>query len=82
MKVGEGGGNASEGEMIEVIEIPVSETLAFVMDETVETPVGLLFGVMWYMACKQKDCKNGGCSQQQSDITQIYYYCNDINEII
>ncbi|KAK2173596.1 hypothetical protein NP493_864g01060 [Ridgeia piscesae] len=64
MRVGEGGGNPTEGELIEVIEVPVSESLAFVMDETVETPVGLLFGITWYMACKQnqKGCKSGGCS--------------------
>ena len=63
MKVGQGGGNPEEGELIEVVEIPVSESFAFLMDETVETPVGLLFGITWYMACKQtKDCTGGGCS--------------------
>ena len=64
MRVGEGGGNPSEGELIEVIEVPVSDSLAFFMDETVETPVGLLFGITWYMTCKQnqKDCKGSGCS--------------------
>ena len=63
MRVSEGGGNPDEGELIEVVEIPVNEVLAFVMDEGVEKPVGLLFGVTWYMACKQNGggCTSGGC---------------------
>ena len=63
MRVGQGGGNPDEGELIEVVEIPVNEILAFVMDESIEKPVGLLFGVTWYMTCKQNGsgCTSGGC---------------------
>ena len=46
MKVSEGGG--VDGELIEVITLPVEEAKAFMYDEnTVKTP-GLMFSFMWY----------------------------------
>ncbi|WAR19768.1 NUD14-like protein [Mya arenaria] len=48
MKVSSGGGNANEGEMIDVVEIPAQEGRKFAMDESINKPVGVLFGVMWF----------------------------------
>ena len=46
MKVGKGGG--IDEEFIEIVEIPVSEGRAIIMDETILKPVGLMFGVTWF----------------------------------
>ena len=48
MKVGQGGGNSEEGELLETVEVPVSESMNFVLDHTIKRPVGLIFAVMWY----------------------------------
>lgn len=48
MKVSAGGGNVDEGEMIEVVEISVAESLTFAMDQSIEKPVGLIFAFLWY----------------------------------
>ena len=48
MRVGKGGGNPEEGELIEVVEVPVSESVQFVMDKTKDRPVGMLFALMWF----------------------------------
>ena len=56
MKTGAGGGNPDEGEFIEVVEMPVSESLKFAMDETLKKPVGMMFALLWYKQFKaQKD---------------------------
>lgn len=52
MRVSSGGGNPEEGEMIEVVEIPVASSMEWVLDQNIEKPVGLVFAVMWYFACK------------------------------
>lgn len=48
MKVTDGGGNLHEGEMIDVVEIPVSEGQKFMMDETLTKPVGVMFALQWF----------------------------------
>eukprot|EP00092_Neocalanus_flemingeri_P004987 GFUD01005363.1.p1 GENE.GFUD01005363.1~~GFUD01005363.1.p1 ORF type:complete len:227 (+),score=91.03 GFUD01005363.1:40-681(+) len=49
-KVEEGGGVEEEGEMISTIEMGVEEVKKYISQETVNSPVGLLFGVQWYLA--------------------------------
>ena len=48
MKVGAGGGNAEEGELIEIVEIPVTKGREFIMDEKILKPVGVLFAILWF----------------------------------
>jgi len=52
MRVGKGGGNLQEGEMIEIAEIPVKSCLEVVMDESLEKPIGMLFAMMWFLKNK------------------------------
>jgi UDP-sugar diphosphatase len=47
MRVSEGGGVGVES--IEVIEIPVDESKAFIMDETKAKTPGLMFGFGWFL---------------------------------
>ncbi|XP_056020555.1 uridine diphosphate glucose pyrophosphatase NUDT14-like isoform X3 [Ostrea edulis] len=52
MRTGKGGGVVEEGEMIDVIEIHKSEAMTFVMDESINKPIGMLFAVLWYFQNK------------------------------
>ncbi|XP_022706631.1 uridine diphosphate glucose pyrophosphatase-like isoform X1 [Varroa jacobsoni] len=45
-----GGGNDSEGEMIQVIEMSPSEAQSVLMDESIMRPPSLLFAVQWWLA--------------------------------
>ncbi len=47
MRVSEGGG--IEDELIEVLELPVSESQAFIYDESVAKTPGLMFAFLWWM---------------------------------
>ena len=51
-RVGEGGGLLEEGEMIRVVEMTVQEVEELLARETVNSPVGLLYGVSWYLQNK------------------------------
>ena len=46
MKVSEGGG--IDNEMIEVIEMPLTEARAFIYDESIAKTPGLMFAFMWF----------------------------------
>lgn len=48
MKVGPGGGLAQEGELIEVVELPLAQGRILMMDESKTKPVGLMFALMWF----------------------------------
>jgi UDP-sugar diphosphatase len=48
MRVTAGGSNVEEGEMIEVVEIPVKDSMQFAMDQSKEKPVGMIFAILWY----------------------------------
>ena len=53
MKVGQGGGNAHEGEIIEVVEMKVDQCLQdLLQNETVETSLGLIFALLWFQQHK------------------------------
>ena len=54
MRVSSGGGVAEEGEMIEVVEIPVTEARSLIMDENVVKPIHLMFALMWFYENKWK----------------------------
>lgn len=54
MHIGKGGGNPDEGESIEIIEIPVEESLKFAMDRKNDRPVGMLFALMWFFNVKHQ----------------------------
>lgn len=54
MRVSKGGGLVEEGEMIDVVDIPVSEAMEFVMDDNVNKPVGMMFAVLWFFQNKSK----------------------------
>ncbi|XP_045172308.2 uridine diphosphate glucose pyrophosphatase NUDT14-like [Mercenaria mercenaria] len=48
MKVSPGGGNQHEGELIDIVEIPLSEGRTFMMDESKPKHVGVMFAIMWF----------------------------------
>ncbi|XP_041351539.1 uridine diphosphate glucose pyrophosphatase NUDT14-like isoform X2 [Gigantopelta aegis] len=54
MRVSSGGGVAEEGEMIDVVEIPVSEGRSLIMNESVVKPIHLMFALMWFYENKWK----------------------------
>ncbi|VDI17285.1 UDP-sugar diphosphatase [Mytilus galloprovincialis] len=54
MRVSQGGGVKEEGEMIDVVDIPVSEAMDFAMDDNVNKPVGMMFAVLWFFQHKNK----------------------------
>lgn len=45
---GGGGGDPSEGEMIDVIHVPVRDIDEFITDESKKKSMGLCFGFMWF----------------------------------
>ena len=48
-RVEEGGGVEEEGEMITVVEMGAEEVKKYLSQDTVNSPIGLLFGVQWYL---------------------------------
>lgn len=55
MKVSAGGGNQHEGELIEIVEIPLSESRTFMMDESKTKHVAVMFALMWFYENKQSN---------------------------
>ena len=51
-KVSEGGGVAEEGELIKVVEMTVEEAKDYLKKEEVNSPIGLLYGLQWYLSNK------------------------------
>ncbi|BFZ11562.1 hypothetical protein BsWGS_14601 [Bradybaena similaris] len=49
MRIGRGGGLASEGEMIEVVEMSVSEARQLILDEGVNREAGFMFALLWFI---------------------------------
>ncbi|XP_065541466.1 uridine diphosphate glucose pyrophosphatase NUDT14 isoform X2 [Lathamus discolor] len=50
MRMGEGGGQAEEGELIEVVEIPLEDSMKFAYDETLQKTMGVIFSFTWFQA--------------------------------
>jgi hypothetical protein len=53
-----GGGNADEGEFIEIFELAVNEIRKFVKDPTIDKPPGLLYSLNWFLYERENDLKN------------------------
>jgi len=53
MKVNQGGGNAHEGEFIEVVEMKVEHCLQNLLhNSSIERSIGLLFSLLWFKQFK------------------------------
>ncbi|KAJ4434276.1 hypothetical protein ANN_22828, partial [Periplaneta americana] len=52
MKVGKGGGNLEEGEFIELVEMTVAEAKKYLEKDTVRSPGGFLFALLWFFQNK------------------------------
>ncbi|XP_075283046.1 uridine diphosphate glucose pyrophosphatase NUDT14 isoform X3 [Opisthocomus hoazin] len=48
MRTSEGGGHPAEGELIEVVEIPLEDSMKFAYDETLPKTMGVIFSFMWF----------------------------------
>uniref|UniRef100_A0A8C0UWW4 Uridine diphosphate glucose pyrophosphatase NUDT14 n=1 Tax=Cyanistes caeruleus TaxID=156563 RepID=A0A8C0UWW4_CYACU len=48
MRSSGGGGQPEEGELIEVVEIPLGESMKFAYDETFPKTMGVIFSFMWF----------------------------------
>ena len=55
-KVEEDGGVEEEGEMITTVEMGVEEVKKYMSQDTVNSPVGFLYGVQWYLANRGTVC--------------------------
>ncbi|XP_029610854.1 uridine diphosphate glucose pyrophosphatase-like isoform X1 [Salmo trutta] len=47
-RVGEGGGAPQEGELIEVVKVPLHEAMTFAYDESVPKTMGVIFSFIWF----------------------------------
>ncbi|NXX84845.1 NUD14 pyrophosphatase, partial [Urocolius indicus] len=48
MRVSEGGGQPEEGELIEVVEIPLEDSMKFAYDESLPKTMGVIFSFIWF----------------------------------
>lgn len=46
--VGEGGGKPQEGELIEVVKVPLHEAMTFAFDESIPKTMGVIFSFIWF----------------------------------
>lgn len=46
--VGEGGGKPQEGELIEVVKVPLHEAMTFAFDEGIPKTMGVIFSFIWF----------------------------------
>ena len=56
-KIGSGGGLVEEGEMIDVVEMTVDQVKDYLTRETVNSPVGLLYALQWYLSNRLPNIK-------------------------
>ncbi|OQV11997.1 putative Uridine diphosphate glucose pyrophosphatase [Hypsibius exemplaris] len=49
---GRGGGSAKEGELIEVVEIPLEQARTMMFNEHLARPAGFMFSLMWFFTFK------------------------------
>ncbi|XP_023484350.1 uridine diphosphate glucose pyrophosphatase NUDT14 isoform X1 [Equus przewalskii] len=50
-RAGPGGGLAEEGELIEVVHLPLDGAQAFADDPDVPKTLGVIFGISWFLSC-------------------------------
>ncbi|NXP76511.1 NUD14 pyrophosphatase, partial [Ramphastos sulfuratus] len=48
MRTADGGGQPEEGELIEVVEVPLEDSMKFAYDETLPKTMGVIFSFMWF----------------------------------
>jgi hypothetical protein len=53
-RVSSGGGVASEGEMIEVVELSVAEVKTYLQEPDVNSPTFTLYGLQWFLLNKSR----------------------------
>ena len=53
-RVSKGGGVAAEGEMIEVVEMPLDEVRSFLKEPQVNCPTFTLYGLSWFLNEKMR----------------------------
>ncbi|OWF36977.1 Uridine diphosphate glucose pyrophosphatase [Mizuhopecten yessoensis] len=58
MRVGTGGGVAEEGELIDVVEIPLCDGKSFITDQNYSKPVAMMYALMWFFDVKAKHYTN------------------------
>ena len=51
-RVSSGGGVASEGEMIEVVELSVAEVKTYLQEPDINSPTFTLYGLQWFLLNK------------------------------
>ncbi|TSK58059.1 Uridine diphosphate glucose pyrophosphatase [Bagarius yarrelli] len=59
-RVGDGGGQPEEGELIEVVKVPLHEAMTFAYNESIPKTMGVIFSFMWFhsnMAPKTDDSR-------------------------
>ncbi|KAL2082305.1 hypothetical protein ACEWY4_022123 [Coilia grayii] len=49
-RVGEGGGQPQEGELIEVVKVPLHEAMSFAYDEKIPKTMGVIFSFIWFQS--------------------------------
>ena len=52
-RVSKGGGNPEEGELIEVVDVPVTEAQKFALDETINRPATFSLSLLWFEQYKK-----------------------------
>ncbi|XP_011159704.1 uridine diphosphate glucose pyrophosphatase NUDT14 [Solenopsis invicta] len=56
MQIHPGGGDESEGEVIEIVELSVSELKDYIRLKEVQSPASFLYGVSWFLLNKSEYC--------------------------
>jgi len=56
MKIHPGGGDESEGELIEVVELSIPELKDYIRSKEVQSPSSFLYGVSWFLLNKSEYC--------------------------
>ena len=56
MQINQGGGDIEEGELIDVVYIPVAKSMDFVYDTSIKKSCGLCFGFMWFDKFQRSKC--------------------------
>lgn len=51
-----GGGDDSEGEVIEIVELSIPEIKDYIKSKEVQSPASFLFGVSWFLLNKSEYC--------------------------
>lgn len=52
-KVSQGGGNPDEGELIEVVDVPISEAEKYALDVSINRPATFSLSLLWFEKYKK-----------------------------